>query len=204
MARIGTVTGIENAKDGVFVIINGIGKIEDGQRLRFEKDSWTVVKKRWVKGNDASFLLKSLTNKIPEIGQKLELVIDNLKYTIEGGHVLDVVDCFMLAYKSNLIYAVTLYGLAELKPNDIISNTDGASWKILETSMTVTSGSNRRFMVLVEALDDSQLLPAQGTKVTKTSFDEEPKLIQETADKIESKTIRPKKPSIKKTKPTEN
>jgi hypothetical protein len=202
MARIGTVTKIENIKDGsLYVVIRGLGRVEDGQRLHFKKDSWTIVKKRWTKGIDTSFKLKSLFNKVPEIGQKLELIIDNTKFTIEGGHSLDVIDCFILSYKNETIYSIILHGIAELKKNDIITNSYGASWKIIETSMNTSSiGANRRFMVLVEPLDDSQLLPMQGAKLIKTNTDDED-IIQEEPTQIEPVKIpKPKKPNAKKSK----
>lgn len=200
MARIGTIIGIERAKNDVFVVIRGIGKIEDGQILHFKQDSWTVVKKRWVKGEDASFLLKSPTGKVPEVGQKIELIIDDIKFTIEGGHALDVVDCFMLTYKDEIICAVTLYGLVELKKGDVIENDVGTSWKVVETSMTVSSvGVNKRFMVLIESLDKSQLIPQSGMKITKinTKDDSETNLNSPEASKS-------KKSNTKRSKNSEN
>ena len=198
MTRIGTVIGIENLKDGPCVVIRGIGRIEDSQRLHFKKDVWTVVKKRWVKGEDASFLLKSLTNKVPEIGQKLELIIDDVKFITESNHPLEVIDCFMLPHKDEMIFAITLFGITEIKPGDILASPAGESWKVLETSMTVTPGVNRRFMVSIETKQGSQSFPMQGMKLTKINIDEETP-VQEEPIQLEPKVSKPKS-STKKPK----
>jgi hypothetical protein len=205
MARIGVVTGIERTGNEVFVIIRGIGRVEDGQILYFKKDSWTVVKKRWIKGNEASFLLKSLNGKVPEVGQKLELVIDDVKFTIEGGHALNVIDCFMLTHKGETLYAVTLHGLIDLNKDDIIENEAGTAWKVLETSMTTSSmGANKRFMILVEALDNTQLLPQQGSNMTKMNIIQDTIIENQISIEPIKEIPKPKKSNVKKSKNIEN
>jgi len=193
MAQIGKVIALETVGKEVFVVIRGLGKIQDSQKVRNNTKVWTVLKKRWVKGDDASFLLKSLTGGFPEVGQQVELMLDGDFITIEGGHSLEVIDCFSLQLKNSVIQCVTLHGIAIVKPDDIL--TDGtAYWKITETSMsTAPKGTNRRFMVVVEAVEGSQIIPTQGSKLTKFGFD--------AIEKVEEKEI-PKIQTTKKSKKT--
>lgn len=192
MSQIGTVIRIENTPTNLYIVIQGIGKVEDGQKLYNGEDIWTIVKKRWTKGKETSFLLKSLVNKIPIIGQKLELAPDNNQFKIEDGHPFEVIDCFILHHKNEVINVVTVLGITKLEPNDILFSVNtGSSWKILGTSQTLDkSGLNHRSMVSIESNNEPPFLPLQGMKLIKTNPDPIPVKIP--------KTIKSSKKSTKK------
>lgn len=168
MSQIGTVVKLENTPTNLYIVIHGIGKIDDGQKLYSGEDVWTVVKKRWVKGKEASFLLKSLNNKVPTVGQQLELILDDIPIKIEDNHPFEVIDSFILYHKDEAINIITISGILKLEPGDILSSQPGSYWKIIGTSRTLdTSGLSYRSMVSIESCGDPNILPLKTTKLFK-------------------------------------